>query len=76
METEIGKQQRGNHQLGKGEMEVKYNKIGSNYNSTWKADPLLTKKLLEHLKPEKDGLYLDIGCGTGNYSIALNKKGT
>jgi ubiquinone/menaquinone biosynthesis C-methylase UbiE len=31
--------------------------------------------LLRHLNPEKDGLYLDIGCGTGNYTDALQRKG-
>lgn len=56
-------------------MEVKYDKIGADYNSTRKADPFLTNKLLEHLNPGKTGIYLDIGCGTGNYTSALEKKG-
>lgn len=54
---------------------VTYNKIGVNYNQTRKADPYLTEQLLKHLNPNIDGLYLDIGCGTGNYTNALNKKG-
>ncbi|WP_299524341.1 class I SAM-dependent methyltransferase [Winogradskyella sp.] len=56
-------------------MSAKYNKIGINYNQTRKADPFLTDQLLKHLNPTKEGLYLDIGCGTGNYTIALHEKG-
>jgi len=56
-------------------MEVKYDKIGGSYNSTRKADPFLVKKLLAHLQPIQDGIYLEIGCGTGNYTHELEKKG-
>ncbi|WP_422107767.1 class I SAM-dependent methyltransferase [Winogradskyella sp.] len=56
-------------------MSTKYNKIGVNYNQTRKADPYLTDQLLKHLNPNKKGLYLDIGCGTGNYTNALNERG-
>ncbi|WP_407557842.1 class I SAM-dependent methyltransferase [Winogradskyella sp. 4-2091] len=56
-------------------MSVKYNKIGANYNETRKADLHLTQQFIKHLNPNKDGLYLDIGCGTGNYTDALQKKG-
>jgi len=56
-------------------MSTKYNEIGVNYNQTRKADPYLTDQLLKHLNPTKEGLYLDIGCGTGNYTIAIQEKG-
>ena len=56
-------------------MSTKYNKIGINYNQTRKADTFLTEQLLKHLNPNNDGLYLDIGCGTGNYTSELQKKG-
>lgn len=56
-------------------MEVKYDKIGSNYNSTRRADPFLTSQLIKHLKPSKNGIYLDIGCGTGNYTNEIQKQG-
>ena len=52
-------------------MEIKYDNIGSGYNATRKADPYLTARLLFRLRPQKDKLYLDIGCGTGNYTAAL-----
>ena len=56
-------------------MSIKYNKIGINYNQTRKADPYLTEQLLKHLNPNKKGTYLDIGCGTGNYTNVLQEKG-
>lgn len=56
-------------------MEVTYDNIGNNYNLTRKADKFLTQQLLHHLQPTQDGTYLDIGCGTGNYTSELQKKG-
>ena len=56
-------------------MEAKYDKIGKNYNLTRKADTLLTENLLRYLAPEEHGIYLDVGCGTGNYTIELQKRG-
>ncbi|MFK7907932.1 MAG: class I SAM-dependent methyltransferase [Chitinophagales bacterium] len=52
----------------------KYNKIGHNYNQTRKPDPQLTENLYQHLQPQTSGVYLDIGCGTGNYTIALHQQ--
>ncbi len=56
-------------------MEITYDQIGNGYNATRKADPYLTARLLHHLQPKTDKLYLDIGCGTGNYTIAMAEKG-
>ena len=58
-------------------MDIKdrYDRIGKNYNRTRRADAYLTERLFFHLNPSKTGMYLDIGCGTGNYTISLNKKG-
>ena len=47
--------------------EVLYNRIGNNYNTTRVSD----KSIINN--PE--GTYLDIGCGTGNYTIAIADKG-
>lgn len=52
-----------------------YNSIGTEYNSTRRADPYLTERIYEHLNVELSGKYLDIGCGTGNYLKALTDKG-
>lgn len=56
-------------------MEVKYDAIGSGYNATRKADPYLTSRLLFLLNPQNGKIYLDIGCGTGNYTSALADAG-
>jgi len=50
-------------------------KIGVGYNHTRKADPFLTERIYHHLCPDQRGTYLDVGCGTGNYTIALALKG-
>ena len=52
-----------------------YDVIGAGYNSTRQADPYITERLYSQLSPKKDGYYLDIGCGTGNYTIALAERG-
>ena len=55
--------------------KVLYDTIGTRYNSTRRADPYITKKIFQFLAPRSNGLYLDIGCGTGNYTIVLANKG-
>ena len=56
-------------------MSVKYNTIGKTYNVTRKADPYLLKRLHFHLNPKNNGKYLDIGCGSGNYTGKLHELG-
>ncbi|MEM6829429.1 MAG: methyltransferase domain-containing protein, partial [Bacteroidota bacterium] len=56
-------------------MAVRYDEIGVSYNQTRKADPYLTKRLIHLLQPVEGGAYLDIGCGTGNYTIEMAKRG-
>ncbi len=56
-------------------MEIKYDKIGAGYNLTRKPDTFLTQRMLQHLNPIQSGIYLDIGCGTGNYTKEFQKKG-
>jgi ubiquinone/menaquinone biosynthesis C-methylase UbiE len=52
-----------------------YNKIGVGYNHTRQADPFIADKLLDFLSPVSGETYLDIGCGTGNYTVRLAEKG-
>lgn len=50
---------------------VLYNKIGVEYNETRCADVFLTTRFQHFLSPIEDENYLDVGCGTGNYTCAL-----
>ncbi|MGI9056907.1 MAG: class I SAM-dependent methyltransferase [Pyrinomonadaceae bacterium] len=51
-----------------------YNKIGSEYNETRRADQFLTSRFRQFLSPVKNENYLDAGCGTGNYTCALSSE--
>lgn len=55
--------------------KAKYDRIGDGYNTTRKPDPYLVNRMLHHLQPVRNGIYLDIGCGTGNYTHEFQKKG-
>ncbi|EDP98563.1 class I SAM-dependent methyltransferase [Kordia algicida OT-1] len=57
-------------------MEAKYDHIGKGYNNTRKADPFILERIQYHLNPIHEGIYLDIGCGTGNYTSKLHNKET
>jgi len=57
------------------EFEAVYDKIGVGYNATRQADAYLTDRLYRLLIPKPGGIYVDIGCGTGNYTMALAEKG-
>lgn len=48
-----------------------YNQIGVHYNETRSADPYLVSRFRALLTPLAGANYLDIGCGTGNYTCAL-----
>lgn len=53
----------------------KYDVIGQGYNRTRQADPYLLERMQYHLQSGEGKQYLDVGCGTGNYTIALSKQG-
>ncbi|MBC8087955.1 MAG: methyltransferase domain-containing protein [Phycisphaerae bacterium] len=48
-----------------------YNRIGIGYDNTRRADPYIAGRLASLLRPDHGGRYLDVACGTGNYSAAL-----
>jgi ubiquinone/menaquinone biosynthesis C-methylase UbiE len=52
-----------------------YDKIGKTYDQTRKPDPEITQKIIKHLSAVSDGKYLDIGCGSGNYTHAIFENG-
>jgi len=56
-------------------MGVKYDRLGTHYNQTRRADPFIAKRLYQLLSANPEGQYLEIGCGTGNYTHALANNG-
>jgi ubiquinone/menaquinone biosynthesis C-methylase UbiE len=52
-----------------------YDRIGTHYDVTRRADPSLVARLIDHLHPEPSRTYLDIACGTGNYTVAVAQTG-
>lgn len=56
-------------------MDAKYDRIGGGYNQTRKADPWLFSQMKALLDPSPEGKYLDIGCGTGNYTLEFAREG-
>ncbi len=56
-------------------MRALYDELGEGYDATRHADPSIVERLVHHLTPRPDGRYLDLACGTGNYTIALAERG-
>lgn len=54
---------------------VLYDNIGISYDSTRKADEYIVNRIIEFLDLPFGSKVVDIGCGTGNYTIALQQKG-
>jgi ubiquinone/menaquinone biosynthesis C-methylase UbiE len=56
--------------------KARYDKIGIGYDNTRKADPYLGQRMFHYLKSgDASNTFLDVGCGTGNYTNALQKQG-
>jgi ubiquinone/menaquinone biosynthesis C-methylase UbiE len=53
-------------------MNAIYNEIGKGYDTTRSADPQILNTLASLMTLREDGLYLDVGCGTGNYTQELS----
>lgn len=52
-----------------------YDRIGTAYDKTRHADPGILRRLVGHLGIRPPRGYLDIGCGTGNYTVRLAESG-
>lgn len=53
---------------------VVYDEIGAGYDTTRKADPYITSRIIHHLEIDDSGRYLDAACGTGNYTLAMASR--
>lgn len=52
-----------------------YDRIGDGYDVSRVADPEILERLKLHLDPVPGGSYLDVACGSGNYTVALAAQG-
>lgn len=52
-----------------------YDNIGLAYDTTRKADLEIARRLRNHLQVSDGSKILDIACGTGNYTVALENSG-
>lgn len=52
-----------------------YNTIGVGYNDNRAADPYIAERVIAQLQATKEGRYLDVGCGTANYTQYFANKG-
>ena len=57
------------------ELNALYDRIGRHYDATRKADPQIAQRVISLLNGSNGGKYLDLACGTGNYTIALRNLG-
>ena len=58
-----------------GRSEPLYDNIGIGYDATRRPDPYIASRLAHHLRLRSGSPYLDIACGTGNYTAALAERG-
>lgn len=56
-------------------MDVIYDKIGDGYDTTRRADPAILATLARLLDVEAGKFYLDLACGTGNYTSGMVNLG-
>jgi ubiquinone/menaquinone biosynthesis C-methylase UbiE len=49
-----------------------YDSVGITYDATRCADPEITDLLVQHLNGDSNGKYVDICCGSGNYTVAIH----
>lgn len=56
-------------------MQPLYDSIGSTYCATRRADPEITETISGLLNNNDGSRFLDVACGTGNYTSALASFG-
>lgn len=56
-------------------MPALYDLIGSTYARSRRADPAIAQTLAREVSLMPSGAYLDLACGTGNYTVALSGLG-
>jgi ubiquinone/menaquinone biosynthesis C-methylase UbiE len=56
-------------------MTTLYDRIGGTYATSRRADPAIAQTLARELGLKPSGAYLDLACGTGNYTVALSGLG-
>lgn len=52
-----------------------YDHIGVGYDSTRQPDPYLFSRIIDLLEPQPGRPYVDVACGTGNYTLKLASAG-
>lgn len=56
-------------------MKPLYDSIGSKYGATRRADPTIARELARLVRVKDGSSFLDVACGTGNYTCALAALG-
>ena len=56
-------------------MQPLYDSIGTTYDATRRADPDICRALAEYVGAGREATFLDLGCGSGNYTCALAERG-
>ena len=54
--------------------DAAYDRREGSYDDTRRADPGLVERLAGLLRPQDGAAYLDLACGTGNYTTALSAR--
>lgn len=54
---------------------ISYDVVGKTYDTARCADPEVMQGLVEYMNPMAGKKYLDVSCGSGNYTIALYNQG-
>lgn len=62
-------------QVAFGSTNISYDDVGKTYDTTRCADPVVTRELIAYMQPSPGKKYLDVSCGSGNYTVALYQAG-